>query len=205
MKRIICALLVSSAAITAHANETKTITASFSGSDVIELEIDVAVGKVDLETYHGDTIEVEILVAPKDSDSWFSTPDVNDAELTSKSHADKLSLEVPSDDYELSWHVKVPQSVALDIEVGVGKIEVNALNNSAELEVGVGKIKVAAMASDFKQVSLDSGVGKTSMSGYPASNTAKKSMVGSKTDYSGAGRYAIDAEVGVGNISLIKK
>ncbi|PCK30857.1 hypothetical protein [Pseudoalteromonas piscicida] len=202
MKKIALALALSTAAMTTQAAETKTITASFPSNGLTELEVDIAVGKIDLQTYNGDSIEVEILVEPKDSDSWFGNTDVNDAQLTNKTSTNKLALEVNSDDYELSWQVKVPANLALDIEVGVGKIDIDNLNNSADLEVGVGKIKITSTAVDFKEVSLDSGVGKTAMSGYQNSATSEKSMVGSKTNYTGKGQYSIDAEVGVGNIKL---
>lgn len=202
MKKLALVLALSAAVMTAQAKDSKTITASFPSNSLAELEVDIAVGKIDLQTYNGDTIEVDILVELKESDSWFGKPDVSEATLNSNTSGDKLSLEINSDDYELSWQVKVPVNLALDVEVGVGKIDIQDLNNSADLEVGVGKIKIETTATDFKKVSLDSGVGKTAISGFGNVETSEKSMVGSTTDYRGQGQYSIDAEVGVGNIRL---
>lgn len=60
MKKVALVLALSAAAMTAQAEDSKTITASFPSNSLAELEVDIAVGKIDLQTYNGDTIEVEI-------------------------------------------------------------------------------------------------------------------------------------------------
>ncbi|MEI5639876.1 MULTISPECIES: hypothetical protein [unclassified Pseudoalteromonas] len=202
MKKTLLALALGLASISSQAQDSRTIKQSFDSNDISELEIDVPVGKVDLTTYQGSTVEIDILVEPKDSDDWFGDVDLSEAVLENTTSGGTLALEIDSDDYELTWTVKAPEHLALDIEVGVGKIELQNLSNSAELEVGVGKIDIHTTTDDYNRILLDSGVGKTRMSGFSFSSEQQKSMVGSTSEYNGSGRYNLDAEVGVGKIKL---
>ncbi|WP_440054430.1 hypothetical protein ACSLBF_16480 [Pseudoalteromonas sp. T1lg65] len=202
MRKLALAVVISSLCVFAHAADSKTIKESFSLDDATQLEIDFPVGKLDLEVYSGSNIEVEIIVNPGNKDSWFgNSTSVDDAKLETKRTAGELALAINNDDYDLTWHVRVPKSLSLDIEVGVGNIEISELQNSADIEVGVGNINITTHSSDFRSIELASGVGKTALKGFTGDDK-RKSMVGSESFYSGQGQFIIDAESGVGNVKL---
>ena len=85
---------------------------------------------------------------------------------------------------------------ALDIEVGVGSIAIENLENSLEAEVGVGSVRVDAAVDDFKQIELSTGVGDTSLKGFSGEFENTRNIVSSEIRYSGDGKYSIEAEVG---------
>lgn len=185
------------------AEETKTIEQSFNLENSKELEIDFPVGSLELVSYDGDQIQVSIRIEPKDNDGWFSDKvDLSAVQLKSTRQRQELSLAIDDDNLEQHWDVKVPKSMRLDVEVGVGKVEIQALENTADVEVGVGKVRIDTAIDDFKQVSLESGVGKTSLSGLVGKAQSHKKMVSSQTEYLGSGLYNLEVEVGVGNIKV---
>lgn len=204
MKKLLLAALTTVCfSVPTLAQDSKVIEQSFKLDKSTELEIDFPVGKIDMNTYDGDTVVVTIRLEPKDTDDWLpSSIDLSDIELHSERVRSELSLSIDNDDVKQEWEVKVPKSMRLDVEVGVGKVEIKDLANSADIEVGVGKVRIDTLENDFKKVSLDSGVGKTSLTGLVGKVESQKKMVSSQTDYHGEGKYSLDIEVGVGNIKV---
>ncbi|MFC3032945.1 hypothetical protein ACFOEE_10470 [Pseudoalteromonas fenneropenaei] len=204
MKTKLFALLITlGLSSVAFADDTRTITKTFSKKDSAELAIDVPVGSVDIDTYDGDSIEVTIVLSHKNDDSWFAKKiNLDEFELESKQSSKALALTIDSDDIEQEWQVKVPASMALDLELGVGNVKVVDLANSAAIEVGVGKVRIDTSLDDFKSVKLDSGVGHTSINGFSVAMNEERNMVGSEVKYRGKGEHSIAVELGVGNIRL---
>tara|TARA_Y100000588_G_scaffold378263_1_gene458492 strand:- start:915 stop:1535 length:621 start_codon:yes stop_codon:yes gene_type:complete len=187
----------------AWAEDTRTIEQSFNLENSLELEIDFPVGSLEMTSYDGDQIHVTIRLEPKDNDGWFTDKvDLSAVKLKSSRQRQELSLSIDDDNLEQTWEVKVPKSMRLDVEVGVGKIEIQAFENNADVEVGVGKVRIDTAIDDFKQVNLESGVGKTSLSGLVGKAQSHKQMVSSQTEYFGSGQYTLEVEVGVGNIKV---
>jgi hypothetical protein len=204
MKKLLLAALTS-AVISAPvwAEDTRTIEQSFNIENSTELEIDFPVGSLEMTSYDGDQIQVTIRLEPKNHDGWFTGKvDLSAVKLQSTRQRQELSLAIDDDNLEQTWEVKVPKSMSLDVEVGVGKIEIQALENTADVEVGVGKVRIDTAIDDFKQVNLESGVGKTSLSGFVGKAQSHKKMVSSQTEYFGSGQYNLEVEVGVGNIKV---
>ncbi len=204
MKKLLLAALTS-AVISAPvwAEDTRTIEQSFKLENSTELEIDFPVGSLEMTSYDGDEIKVTIRLEPKNHDGWFTDKvDLDSIQLKSKRKHQELSLTIDDDNLEQTWEVKVPKSMRLDVEVGVGKVEIQALENTADVEVGVGKVRIDTALDDYKHVNLESGVGKTSLSGFVGKAQSHKKMVSSQTEYFGSGKYNLEVEVGVGDIKV---
>ena len=204
MKKLLLAAFTSAViSAPAWAEDTRTIEQSFNLENSLELEIDFPVGSLEMTSYDGDQIHVTIRLEPKDNDGWFTDKvDLSAVKLKSSRQRQELSLSIDDDNLEQTWEVKVPKSMRLDVEVGVGKIEIQAFENNADVEVGVGKVRIDTAIDDFKQVNLESGVGKTSLSGLVGKAQSHKQMVSSQTEYFGSGQYTLEVEVGVGNIKV---
>lgn len=207
MKKTLLAIVTSALLTTSvWAKEERTISQSYSPKSAAELAIEVPVGSIELTTYNGDSVEVSVTITPKNDDSWFSkNVNLDKFEIESKHSTNELSLTIDSDDIQQEWVVKVPQSMALELEMGVGKIDVEALTNSADIEVGVGNVTVETTLDDFRAISLESGVGKTSVKGFDKNIEHSKNMVSSDVKYRGEGQHHINVEVGVGNAKVSKK
>ncbi|MBE0369738.1 hypothetical protein [Pseudoalteromonas aurantia] len=202
MKAIL--LLVLLAAInTASAADNHIIKQSFAIEDSQVLEIDVPAGNLEMIAYDGEQIEVSVVLKSQQHGNWYPhTNNLSDIKLKSQRNQNKLSLSIDEENLQQHWHVKVPTTFRLDIEIGVGNVDIADLSNSAEVEVGVGKVRIDTNVSDFNSVSLESAVGNTSLIGLVNKAQHHKKVIHSETIYHGKGAYNLEVEVGVGNIKV---
>ncbi|KZN31972.1 hypothetical protein N480_02205 [Pseudoalteromonas luteoviolacea S2607] len=202
MKRLYWLPLSLSVMWQAHAAQSHTIKQQFSTTSSQALEITFPIGKLNIETYQGDSVQVNIELVEKEQ-SWLGKTDLSTIKLEQRQHGNEIYLTIDEDTVEQIWHVKVPLSLVLEAEVGVGNVSINALENSAEIEVGVGNVKIQSALKDYQRVDLESGVGKTKLKNFSGQSNHEKSMVGSTTQYRGHGKYQLEVDVGVGNIKVI--
>ncbi|CCQ10195.1 Secreted protein containing internal repeats [Pseudoalteromonas luteoviolacea B = ATCC 29581] len=190
-----------------YAEESKILTQHFDLEKKKQFILEVPVGRIDLQTNNSDKIDVRVEITPKnEGDSWFGS-DVNldKFSIEAKNTESELYLTIDSDEIEQIWQVTIPKSLALNLELGVGKVEVSDLANSATIEVGVGKVLINTALNDFKAINLDSGVGKTRVKGFEKNIEHNKNVVSSDVKYRGDGQYSIDVEVGVGDAKVEKR
>ncbi|WMN59008.1 hypothetical protein NI389_12370 [Pseudoalteromonas xiamenensis] len=187
------------------ADEQRSISKTFSQGSSHELAIEFPVGQLDIQTTEGENIEINVVLKPKTDDSWFSkNVELDTIEIESKQRGSELYLTIDNDEIQQEWSVKVPKSMALDIELGVGNVEVESLANSADIEVGVGKVRINSHEDDFRSIALESGVGKSHIKGFENNIEYTKNMVSSDMKYRGQGKYTIKVEIGVGDAKFEK-
>ena len=146
---------------------------------------------------------VTVRIEPKNDKGWFgSEVDLSDIELSHSQSAGSLNLKLDNDDIQQSWYVKMPKSMAIDVELGVGDIEINDASNSVDIELGVGAVRIDSALDDYKRIELDTGVGDTKIRGLKNDANTSRKVVSSHSSYRGNGQYAIDVEVGVGDIKV---
>ena len=195
---IVCASLMSSPLFAA---EEKRISESLEMTQGQNLEIDFPVGSIEIIIVEGNELTIDIAIEGKD-EGWFSQGhDVSNVTLEKRIKENRVSLEISEDNLNQEWTIKVPKFAAIDIELGVGSVNVEKLTNSLEVDVGVGSIKIDTTLNDFKSVELSSGVGDTSMKGFENVKSTRN-VVSSELNYTGSGEYSIEAEVGVGDIKI---
>ncbi|KZN48203.1 hypothetical protein [Pseudoalteromonas luteoviolacea] len=185
----------------AHAAQSHTISQQFPATSSQALEIAFPIGKLNIETYPGDSIQVNIELVEK-AESWLGKTDLSAIKLEQRQYGNEIYLTIDEDTVEQIWHVKVPVSLVLDAEIGVGNVSIDTLENSAEIEVGVGNVKIQSALKDYQRVDLESGVGKTKLKNFSGQSHHEKSMVGSTTQYQGKGKFQLEVDVGVGNIKV---
>jgi len=198
----IIATLLSSSVI---ADTQKRIVESLTLSADQSLDIKFPVGSVDIEIVDGDQLEIEIELKPQNSNwnSWFSSnKDLSAIKLKKNISNSHVTLEIDEDDLNQEWHIKVPRSAEIDIDLGVGNVDIDNLANSAEIDVGVGSVIIDTDSDDFKRIDLESGVGDTRISGFSGDSSQKRQMVSSSSAYTGSGLYRIEVEVGVGDVKV---
>lgn len=194
------ALLTTS--VFAHAEPHIEQTFNISGQQ--QLDINVPVGSLELTTHQGSNVKVSIEFKAKNNNGFKSEIDLESITLDHQQNANKLSLNVDNDDIQQKWVVSLPTSMAIDLELGVGDIEVNDFANSADIDVGVGAVRISSELDDYKRIELDSGVGDTRVSNMKNDAQHTRKMVSSETLYRGNGQYSINVEVGVGDIKITR-
>ncbi|MFY8327914.1 hypothetical protein [Pseudoalteromonas sp. ZZD1] len=166
------------------------------------LDISFPVGSLEINTHDGNEIKISIELEDKNN-GWFdNTDNLDELTLDSKQTASELTLSLDNDDVQQNWLVSVPRSLAVNVDLGVGDIEINDFTNSADIEVGVGAVRIDSQSDDYKYINLDSGVGDTRISGLTGDAKTSRKMVSSESEYSGNGTHTIKIEVGVGDIKV---
>jgi hypothetical protein len=179
----------------------KELTQQFSSAELSQLQINTGVGDMTIEVTDASQISVDVKV--RGSKSWFfGRTDVSDATLESTvNNNGVLSLEVPLDDTEQSWVIKVPRKLALDLTLGVGSINVDGSAGDIEATIGVGSFTSKLPVPEYKNIELSSGVGEVDLQNSPG-KTERSNMVGADLDYSGSGAQSMAVTVGVGDATV---
>ncbi len=204
MKKIAVATLLASSLFSSSvfADSEKRITDSITMKPEQTLSINFPVGSLEVEIVDTNELTIEIDIEAK-NDSWFSSDqDVSGVTLDKDIRDKRIKLEIDDNDLQQEWLIKVPKSAALDLEIGVGSVEISNLINSADIEVGVGSVRIATSTNDFKRIELESGVGDTAIRGMQGDLEQKRNMVSSESILRGNGQFSIEAEVGVGDIKV---
>ncbi|WP_281547190.1 DUF4097 family beta strand repeat-containing protein [Pseudoalteromonas sp. PAR1] len=205
MKKLLYVAAIGLALTTTYAmaKDSRELNHNFAVSGASQLEIDFPVGSLEVENYDGSEVVVTVRIEPKNDKGWFgSEVDLSDIELSHSQSAGSLNLKLDNDDIQQSWYVKMPKSMAIDVELGVGDIEINDASNSVDIELGVGAVRIDSALDDYKRIELDTGVGDTKIRGLKNDANTSRKVVSSHSSYRGNGKYAIDVEVGVGDIKV---
>ena len=119
-----------------------------------------------------------------------------DIEDWPKLHNKRISFEA---------RLEVPRHLALEIDMGVGEIDVRGMEDDVEIDVGVGEITVEAREAVVGHVELDTGVGEARV--HVGDRTIDGSgFVGSHLTWkNGPGDARIEVDSGVGEIDVTLK
>ena len=178
----------------------KDLTQQFPSTELSQLQINTGVGDITIEVTDASQISVDVKV--RGSKSWFfGRTDVSDASIESSIDNGVLSLEVPLDDTEQTWVVKVPRQLTVDLQLGVGSIKVDGTAGDIDADIGVGSFAAKLAVPEFKNIELSAGVGDVSLQ-TDKGKTARSHLVGSELDYAGPGTHAMAVTVGVGDATV---
>lgn len=173
---------------------------TFQGDEITSLRLDISVGTLRVEP--SDTNEIEVtMVVSAEKKGWFRrTPDVEKMDLRSSRQGQRLRLGFNEKNVKTDWLVKVPDLDQLDIDLGVGTVDVYMATFGMAVNLGVGTINLQANASDVDTVDLSVGVGDTQVRGGRQTES-QRALVSSETSALGTGANAIRARAGVGDIT----
>lgn len=98
--------------------------------------------------------------------------------------------------------LSVPRGLALDVEMGVGDLDVSGIEGDIDVELGVGAADIRASRSQASHVSVNTGIGDAEIRGG-GSGTRSRGFIGSHAVWSdGSGRSAVRLHVGVGDATV---
>jgi hypothetical protein len=207
---IACAVLAV-AALPARADHgRKNLAETIPAAGATAIAIDFPVGDLRVETGTTDEVRVDLKVT---CDRWFrSCADrIDDVRLVSSRKGERLSVEIlgwehghSGGDLEVTGTITVPADRDLEIDMGVGELDVAVVSHQLDVDLGVGDVDVRMPAAAVKSVSLGAGVGDTSLR-LPTGRVAEeRSIVSSEIDWrNGSGESKLSVEVGVGDARVI--
>jgi len=103
---------------------------------------------------------------------------------------------------EVIGQLSVPRALAVDIEMGVGELDIDGLEGDLDVELGVGEADIHASRALANNVSVDAGIGDAEIRGG-GSSTRSRSFIGSHAVWTdGDGRSAVHLHVGVGDATV---
>jgi hypothetical protein len=180
------------------ADSYKNITRTLNVDELDSLRIEFPVGELEVEIWDGESIELDIEL--KSERSWLSwrRHKVDDIELEVSTSGGEVFLRIDADKLNQHWVVKMPAKLALGIDLGVGEIRINGLENNLAVELGVGEIEVVAATDNFDHINASVGVGDATLRGFGPDTGNKHSFVRADAHFEGRGDYQIEVELGVG-------
>ena len=199
----LCAILAVPVAL---ADSYKRMTHEIDASSFDTLQLEMSVGEMDIEFYDGDVIELDIQLEADRSWLTFRRRSVDNVELEQLPSGSRLYLGIDRDNIEQTWKARIPAKLALEIEVGVGDVGIEGLENDLNLDVGVGAAKVEVPTENYHTVAVTAGVGDAMIRGFSGgADNERHALVGANAYYNGDGEYEIRIEVGVGDAQVRKR
>jgi hypothetical protein len=186
----------------AMAGEFHLIEKTFDIADIDTLDLDMHVGEAEVGPTSDDKIYLVLKVYARRN--WYGRNKAapEDAELDVRRSAKTLTLRLHDDDYREDWVVLVPARLAVDVDLGVGDIEIIGLSKDIALDVGVGDALVRATADNYRSANGDVGVGDVDISSPTGTVHNERAMVSAESNWRGRGDYAINVDVGVGDAMI---
>lgn len=173
------------------------------------LRVDIPVAEVEIRGGGGEEVSVEMVIACKRRTRGCEE-DAERLRLEVDRRAASVKLSV--DGYprgtdrapDIELKIRMPASRAVDLELGVGSVEISGMEADLRLDVGVGSAEVEMPKSAVRSVHLDAGVGDVEMRPEPDDARTSGFMVGHELGWDGGpGEAQVRIEVGVGDAELV--
>ena len=221
---LLAAIAVAAPSISAE----RTIEESYAVDGIDGLRISNGVGDLQIGAAAGDAISVSVTLTPRRGGMFSSMrkaeQEVENARLTAREVRGVLRLEIESDSdeprFEARWQVTAPARLGIEVELGVGDVEIVGFTGGVEMELGVGDASIAVAAGDVEaSLGVGDAIVRAPASGYHSAEasggvggasikvdgevSAGKGFVGQTNTWSGDGPDRIELEVGVGDARIV--
>jgi hypothetical protein len=204
---------------------TRTISFEHTAAGVSAISLDTSVGDVEIVAADTDTISAEVELRPKTGifgSSRRSEEEMEKVEVDGRLKGDTLELQLSPrshDDYKANWSVRLPASLAVTLDAGVGDVRIQGVRGALKLDLGVGDIRVSDASTD---VEIDNGVGDVSVDGHwaafgeidascgvgdatvrtPDGRLGGKGFIGHEASTKGPGSARLKVDNGVGDVTI---
>ena len=168
------------------------------------IRLNFPVGELKVVPGEASQVRFELRVRCRSGSPEHCESMANRLELNSEDRDGVLRLSL---DHYPKWHsrgfnviatLRVPRSLPLEVDMGVGQLGIEGLDGDIEVDLGVGEADIHASRTRASHVSVDAGIGDASIRGG-GSNTSRRGFIGSHASWSeGSGRSSVRLHVGVG-------
>lgn len=172
---------------------------SFSATGVRTLHVDVTAGRVDVERAAGSTVDVDV----RARGSW-RTP-------TTRHEQDGASLSLSADcgptvgfhRCEVSYRVRVPDGVDVELRSAAGRIQVHGIDGDVTASVNAGRVELTELRSSSVDVTSDVGAVTATFADAPDAVRVTTSAGAVSITLPRDGEpYAVDARAEAGGASI---
>lgn len=208
-KWILAAVLALAVPTVGSANDTvRTLNQQFDAANLDHLELEFPVGQLVVDAWDRPQVQIEVRLQCGKKEGCREAAKA--VQLVSQPGGKELELELkgwPKNNSKgLEAHVQIhaPRQLAVDAELGVGKLRINGMASHVDAEVGVGDIDLSLPEAAVATVSLEAGVGGTSLKTKEKSYSGSN-LVGKELRWragAGAGKADVHAESGVGDVRV---
>jgi len=230
MKRTLIIILIAGLgmATTLAASDARTLSAEIESASLKAVELEAGVGDIDITVGSSPMIIASVELRPRRGGLFSSLKaaekQVQEATFKPSAIGGTLRLAITGIEgdrrFDEEWTLTLPRHLALNIELGVGDIEISNITAGLDLEVGVGDVTVEVNGGPIE---VEVGVGDVTVRGpaaaYRSAEAASgvgdvqiiadghkiigEGFIAHSAEWQGAGDAAIEAEAGVGDIRII--
>jgi len=208
---VLAAAALALAPAVAAAREHRELSESFQYLRGQTVRLDFPVGELEIEASSGDKVEVELRAECRwDNSRCYAA--LEDVRIVSRSSDRRLSIEIEGDKnwgrgkLELEGTIRVPRQAELDVEFGIGELEIDDFEGDVRVDMGIGDVTVRADASKVRSVDIDAGIGEATLSGVRENVRGRRSLlIGAEVswdDGSGGSRIVVDLGIGDAKVRL---
>ena len=205
--RAAAALALAAPALASADDTVRTLNEQIEAANLDGLDLEFPVGELVVEAWDRPQVQVEVrLECGRHRDACREAAKA--VKLESSTRGRELELELEgwpkhsSKGLEANVRIRAPRQLALDAELGVGDLRIQGMENHVRAELGVGDVSLDLPESAVATVSLEAGVGDTSLSTGEKKYTGS-GFVGKELHWKkGAGRADVRAECGVGDVKV---
>ena len=185
-KRILalCGIVILVSFGAALGGPTRTLNSSHTLASGEDLSVDVSVGSVTIEAVDSSQVEVEVRAECKRGRNCESL--LADVEIVPRQSSGQLRVKVErpnqrgNDDLDLEVFVRVPRGTPVELDLGVGSVEIYGIEEDLRVEVGVGEVDLELDERQMSDIKLDVGVGSARLlGGSSGRERTKKGFLGS--------------------------
>ena len=204
-------LLFAAFTLIASAGQAATVrtleeTLSLEADDTLVL--DFPVGELRVEGTSGQTVEVTVEIECSSLRRRCKSA-AEEIEIEVRQRSTRVVVEVGgwprwgTGGMKVSLVARVPRRTPLQVDMGVGQVQVRGLHSNVSVDLGVGEVEVEMDADRVRSVDLDSGIGESSVAVNGSPVKGRRSFLGGEIDWSeGTGTARIEVDLGVGAIDI---
>ena len=192
----------------AHSKEVRSFEKTFDARGFERLFVDIPVGEVEIEGANSNEINVEVTVNCSGWGTSHCEEYAEDVDLVSSEWKDRIELEIDGlkkwKSIGLSFDIRMraPAGMKLEVDVGVGEVDISGFKNDVSADLGVGELSVSMDESNVRLVDLETGLGEAELR-YSEGEMEASGIFGNEVRWDeGKGAAAVRLEVGVGEIDL---
>ena len=194
-------------AASAESREVRSFDREFDARGLDQLRLDIPLGALEIEGTSGDRIEVEVRIECHFRKSRCRDL-AEDVDLVGSTFGDELVLELDglkkwkSLGMEFTIQVKAPATLELEVDFGVGSLDIRGFDNDITVDQGIGELNVTMAESQVESVDIDAGVGEANMR-YAGGRLETSGIFGNDLRWNdGTGTARVRLELGIGEVDL---
>jgi hypothetical protein len=160
-----------------------------------------SVGRIEFVAVDGKEMRITLDIEARERGFFRRQPDVADMDLEARERGDTLFLSFDEENVSAEWLVELPAVSHTSVQMGVGELRLEIGATALDVELGVGDVTIQAPENTVGRIDLNVGVGDARVRGAEILDS-KSAFISKSVRAEGKGANAIDVDLGVGDVSV---